>query len=145
MLLHYLGKFKIKLCTFHAHKTFQTFTCDFLSPNQQISLKCQKISAKTNTMQNINILLVRSLLSKVGLSTIKHQHRKNLTQWTESTWTNNTWKMQTVCKFVHKRCSKCPPFAQTHTWRHFLHWSLALSIMSCRKSDHKPTLLNCKA
>jgi len=22
-------------------------------------------------------------------------------------------KMQIVCKFVHKRCSKCPPFAWT--------------------------------
>jgi len=86
MLLHYLGKFKIKFCTFQAHKTFQTFKCDFLSPNQQISLKCHEKSAKSNTIQNINILLfVRSLLSKVGLSTIKHQHRKNLTQWTELT------------------------------------------------------------
>jgi len=44
-----------------------------------------KISAKINTMQNINILLfVRSLsfklkalqLSMVGLSTIKHEHSK---------------------------------------------------------------------
>ena len=55
-----------------------------------------KISAKINTMQNINILLfVRLLsltslikalqLSKVRLSTIKHQHSKNLTRWTEAT------------------------------------------------------------
>jgi len=54
-------------------------------------------------MQNNNILLfIRSLslkslikalqLSKVGLSTIKHQHSKNLTRWSEATWTKNTWK-----------------------------------------------------
>ena len=55
-----------------------------------------KISVKVNAVQNINILLfVRSLsltslikalqLSKVRLSTIKHQHSKNLTRWTEAT------------------------------------------------------------
>ena len=54
-----------------------------------------KICAKINTMQNINILLfVRSLslaslkalqLSKVGLSTIKHQHSENLTPWADAT------------------------------------------------------------
>jgi len=46
-------------------------------------------------MQNNILLFVHSLsltslikalqLSKVGLSTIKHQHSKNLTQWTEAT------------------------------------------------------------
>jgi len=57
-------------------------------------------------MQNNNILLfVRSLsltssikalqLSKVGLSTIKHQHSKNLTRRTEATWTK---RIQIVCK-----------------------------------------------
>jgi len=52
-----------------------------------------KISAKINTVQNINILLfVCSLdklkalhLSKVGLSTVKHKHSKNLTLWAEAT------------------------------------------------------------
>jgi len=39
-------------------------------------------------------------------------------------------------EFVHKRCSKYAPFARTHAWRRFLHWSIAVSIMSCRKSDH---------
>jgi len=68
-----------------------------------------KISAKINTLQNINILLfVHSLsltslklcsyLSTVGLSTIKHQHSKKLTRWIEATWTKNTWTMQIVCK-----------------------------------------------
>jgi len=32
-------------------------------------------------------------------------------------------------EFVHRRCSKCPPFAWTHAWRHFLHWSFAVLIM----------------
>jgi len=38
--------------------------------------------------------------------------------------------------FVHKRCSKCPPFARTHAWIRFLHWSTAVSIITCRKLDH---------
>jgi len=33
---------------------------------------------------------------------------------------------------------------QGHAWRCFLHWSTAVSIMSGQKSDHGPTLLNCK-
>jgi len=70
-------------------------------------------------MQNNNILLfVHSLsltslikallLSKVCLSTIKHQHSKNLTWWTEATWTKNTWKIKNAyClqEFLHKECS----------------------------------------
>jgi len=95
-------------------------------------------------MQNNNILLfVRSLsltslikallLSKVHLSTIKHQHSKNLTRWTEATWTKSTWKIKNAnClqEFVHKkrRVFKCPPFAWTHAWRRFLHWSVAVSM-----------------
>jgi len=31
-------------------------------------------------------------------------------------------------EFVHKRCSKCSPYARTHAWRHFLHWWTAVSI-----------------
>jgi len=53
------------------------------------------------------------------------------------------YQTQTACRptkgpknAVHKRCSKCPPFARTHAWRCFLHWSTAVSIMSCQKSDH---------
>jgi len=57
-------------------------------------------------------------------------------------------KLQFFSKLVRRTCSKCPPFARTHAWRCFLHWSTAVSIMSGQKSDHRPTfhtLLNCKA
>jgi len=110
MLLHYLGKLKnqkFALCMHVKHVSrviFYHLSTRYL-PN------VMKISAKINTMQNINILLfVRSLsltnlikalqLSKVQvcLSTIKHQHGKNLTRWTQATWTKNTWEMQIVCK-----------------------------------------------
>jgi len=37
-------------------------------------------------------------------------------------------------EFVHKKCSKCPPFARTHACRRFLYWSTAVS--TCRKLDH---------
>jgi len=30
---------------------------------------------------------------------------------------------------------KMSTIAQTHAWRRFLHWSTAVSIMTCRKSD----------
>jgi len=50
-----------------------------------------KIGAKINTMQNVNMIIfvsftvlnkVKALqLNKVGLSTINHQHSKNLTPW----------------------------------------------------------------
>ena len=64
-----------KFYTFHARKT--CFRCDFLSSIQQVSVKCHKISAKINNVQNINIFyfvlftVLNSLkalqLSKVGL------------------------------------------------------------------------------
>jgi len=70
-------------------------------------------------MQNNNILLfvcslsltslIKALqLSKVCLSTIRHQHSRNLTRWTEATWTKNTWKIKNanyLQEFVHKKCS----------------------------------------
>jgi len=85
---------KSKICNSHARKT--RFKCDFLSSIQQIKemRNAIKISAKINTMQNINILLfsftvlnkLKALqLSTVGLSTIKHQHSKKLIRWTEAT------------------------------------------------------------
>jgi len=39
----------------------------FLSSVQQISVKCYKISAKINNVQNINILLFVHSLSSTGL------------------------------------------------------------------------------
>ena len=72
-----------------------------------------KISAKINTMQNINILrfvcslsLTSLKICTVGLSTIKHQHSKNLTRWIEANWTKNTWKMQLVCKCLFTKSVK---------------------------------------
>jgi len=82
-----------------------------LSSIQQIKemLNVVKISAKINTMQNINILrFVCSLsltilkLCTVGLSTIKHQHSKKLTRWIEANWTKNTWK----CNLFARVCSQ---------------------------------------
>jgi len=44
------------------------------------------------------------------------------------------------CKLFARVCSqkvfKCLPFARTHAWRRFLHWSIAVSMMSCWTSDH---------
>jgi len=44
--------------------------------------------------------------------------------------------MQIVARVCSHRVFKCPPFARTHAWRRFLHWSIAVSMMSCQKSDH---------
>jgi len=77
---------------------------------------------------------------------IEHQASTvNLTRWTEATWTKNTWKSANCLQVCSQKVFKCPPFAWTHAWRCFLHWSIALSITYCRKSDHRPALLNCKA
>jgi len=62
------------------------------------------------------------------VSVNKDYHRSHLNQ----KHTKNANRLQ---EFVHKRCSKCPPFARTHAWRCFLHWSTAKSIMTCQKSD----------
>jgi len=75
-------------------------------------------------MQNNNILffvhslsltsLIKALqLSKVGLLTIKHQHSKNLTRWTEATWKPKTHEK---CKLFARVCSqKC---SDVHLHRH---------------------------
>jgi len=73
----------------------------------------------------------------VGLSIIKkHQHCKKVTRWTVATWTKNTWKCKLFATVCSQKCSKCPPFERTYTLRRFLHWSTALSLMTCRKSGH---------
>jgi len=69
MFLHYLGKLKNqKFYTSHGRKT--RFKCDFLSSIQQIKEmpNVVKISAKINTMQNINILLFVHSLSLACLN-----------------------------------------------------------------------------
>jgi len=86
MLLHYLVKLKNQKFAVNSHARKTRFKCEFLSSIQQINEmpNVVKISAKINTMQNINNLrFVRSLsltslkLCTVGLSTIKHQHSKS--------------------------------------------------------------------
>jgi len=59
--------YKSEICNSHARKT--RFKCDFLSSVQQIkeTPNVIKISAKINTMQNINILLFVHLLSLTSL------------------------------------------------------------------------------
>jgi len=72
-------------------------------------------------------------------STIKHQHSKKLTRWIEATWTKkHTKNANCLQEFVHKKCSKCPPFAGTHTWRRFLHWSAAVSVLNNDLSEIGP-------
>jgi len=67
MLLHYLKRFKNqKFCTFHAREICFSVTFCHLSFTVLNKLKALQ-------------------LSQVGLSTIKHQHSKNLTRWTEAT------------------------------------------------------------
>jgi len=76
-------------------------------------------------------------LSTVGLSAIKHQHSKKAYTMDRSHLNQKHMKNASCLQeFVHKSCSKCSPFARTHAWRHFLHWSSAMSIMTCRKSGH---------
>jgi len=118
-----------------------------ICPTQKMP-NVMKISAKIYITQNINIsLFVRPLsltslkalqLSKVGLLTIKHQHSMVKADMMNRSHLNQNHMKNANCLqgFVHKRCSKCPPFARTHAWRRFLHWSITVSIMSCRKSDH---------
>jgi len=60
MLLHYLGKLKNQKFALLMH--VKRFKCDFLSAVQQIKMpNVMKMNVKINTMQNINILLFRSL------------------------------------------------------------------------------------
>ena len=75
-------------------------------------------------------------LSKVGRTTIKHQHNKISHDGQKSLEPKTHKNVNRLREFAHKRYSKCPPLARTHAWRHFLHWSIAVSLMSCQKSDH---------
>ena len=76
-------------------------------------------------------------LNAVGLLTIKHQHSKKADKMDRSHLNQKHMKnANCLQEFVHKMCSKCPPFARAHAWRRFLHWSSTVSIITCRKSDH---------
>jgi len=101
-----------------------------------------KIRASISTKQNINILLICSFavlsklkalqLSKVSLSNIKHQHSKNLPPWAgQKPLVPKTHKHSNCLhEFARKRCAKCAPFSRTYAWTRFLHWSIAVSIIS---------------
>jgi len=87
-------------------------------------------------MQNINIFvlslsLTTLQLSKVGLLAIKHQHSKKADTMDRSQLNQKHMKnANCLQEFVHKRCSKCPPFAWTHAWRRFLH-----ALVNCNVND----------
>ena len=92
---------------------------------------------ETVPLRYIPMPLLKALqLSKVGLSTIKHQQSK-ISHHRQKPLEPKTHKnANCLHEFAHKRCSKCPPFAQTHAWRCFILWSIAYRYMSCWKSDH---------
>ena len=63
MLLHYLGKLeKSEICTLCMHVKHVSSVIFYHLPNRYLP-NVMKISAKINTMQNINILLFVRLLS----------------------------------------------------------------------------------
>jgi len=70
------------------------------------------------------------------VATIKHQRSKKADTMDRSHLNQKHMKMQIarVCsQKVFKMSTIC---TDTHAWRRFLHWSSAVSIISCRKSDH---------
>jgi len=93
MLLHYLVKLKNQKFAILMHVKHVSNVTLYSSIQQIKEMpNVVKISAKINTMQNINNLrFVPSLsltslkLCPVGLSTIKRQHSKKLTRWLEAT------------------------------------------------------------
>jgi len=101
MLLCYLGKHKIWNFTLFMYVKHVPSVTYFHVSNIYLS-NVMKISAKINTMQNINILLfVRSLytcLSKLGLSTTKHQHSKKSDTMDTSYLNQKLMTVQIVCK-----------------------------------------------
>ena len=106
MLQHYLGKLENQNFAYFVH--IKPVLCDFSSSIQQMSVKCHENTCKDEhyvkyqqfTVCSFTVLnKLRTLqLSKVSLSTNKHQHSNNLTPWAEATWTKNTQKVQIVCK-----------------------------------------------
>jgi len=127
MLVHYLGKQKNQKfahCMHVKHVSSVTF--------YQLSNRClsnvMKISAKINTVQNNNILLFAGSLSINKV--------KNLTRWIEATWTKTHEAVQIVCKSLFTKDVQMSTICTDTCWRRFLHWSIAVSVMSCWKSNH---------
>ena len=84
-------------------------------------------------------------LSKVGLSTIKRQHSKKSDMMDRSRLDQKDMKkLQIFCKFFSQKVFKMSNIC-TDTCLEMLSSRTAVSIMSGHKSDHRPTLLNCKA
>jgi len=87
MMLHYLGKFKIRNFALIMH--VKRFKCELVSSIQLIPIKCHENKckdwhyAKCEHFTFCSFTLFNKLkplkLSKVGLSTIERQHSKNLT------------------------------------------------------------------
>ena len=141
--LHYLGKCKNqKFCTFAhviriSNVTFYHLYNRYLSNIMKIRANISTAKYQHFTFCSFTVLskLTVLQLSNVGLSTIQHQHSK-ISHHKQKTLEPKHIKMPIVCISLLKKCSKCPPFARKHALRRFLHWSIAISIMSCPKSDH---------
>jgi len=102
-----------------------------------VSVKCHKIGAQKHCAKYQHFTFCSFTVFnnlKLCISSFKHQHSKSFMPLQPK-------NIRKKCKWfprvnlVHIKCSKCPPFARTHAWRRFLHWSIAVSIISCRKSD----------
>ena len=114
MLLHYLGKLKNRNCAlFLQVKHVANVTLLFITyPTDICEMSWKYLYLQRLTLCEYQHFTVRSFtvlsklkvlqLSKVGLSTIKHQHCKNLTPWADATWIKNTWK----CKLFAWVCSQ---------------------------------------
>ena len=119
MLLHYLGKFKIRNFALFMH--VKRFKCEFVSSYDRYLSNIMKISAKINIVKNINILLFVHSLFLTSLTYEVEQGRpmvRFLTgHYRHCSWTSdesisrhvcaNVWhfeyllwkKLQTICNF----------------------------------------------
>ena len=99
------------------NRTYQHFTfCSFTVLNKLKALQLSKACLST-------------IISSINTVKIWHHGQKPLEP-------KHMKKMQIVCKSLFTKSVYCPPLARTHVWRRFLHWSIAVSIMSCQKSGH---------
>ena len=148
MLLHYLGKFNQKFCTFHRRKTFQMWVCIIYTTDiHQISWKYVQ-RKKINTMPNINILLLVHSLFLTSLTFEDKQGRPTDHQAVKI-WNDGQKPLRP------KRHEKSFASLFTKGVQNVQHlhghmpgdtfFTGQLSTMSRQKSDHRPTLLNCKS